>query len=372
MLNITKKGDIKLGQKIKIRLLCVLAAILISYIFVYLVSAIGCKNPIKAFGISFDAIGALFRGTFKNTYSLKSFLREFTILLGISLALIPAYKMKFWNVGAQGQILMGALMASIIMIYCNQLPNGVLITVMLLGAILVGALWGVIPAVFKALFNSNETLFTLMMNYIAIQFVVFATENWRGEKSAPNIFNMGTKKGWLPTLGDPIVLPLVFVLLLMVGIYFYLEKSKHGYEIKVVGESENTARYAGINVKWVTIRTLIISGALCGIIGFFYVSGFDHIISKNTSGSYGFTAIIACWLGAFNPFIMPLYSFIICFLNAGAKNIQSEHISPMLNSYSSEVIILVVILAIMIGEFLTLYNVKFKKKKEIENKEVVE
>ena len=134
----------------------------------------------------------------------------------------------------------------------------------LLAGVAGGALWAVIPAIFKAKWNTNETLFTLMMNYIAIQLVLFATTNWRGDKSSMGIINSVSKVGWLPVLGNAVVLPLIVISILTILMFFYIFKTKHGYEIQVVGGSVRTAQYSGIKVSRVLIRTLIVSGALCG------------------------------------------------------------------------------------------------------------
>ena len=149
-----------------------------------------------------------------------------------------------------------------------------------------GAVWGMIPAFFKAFWNTNETLFTLMMNYVAAQLVNYFIIFWENPKGSNSvgIINRPTKGGWLPALFDwdygwIVVLAAFF----MVAMFFYLRMTKHGYEIAVVGESEKTARYAGINVKKVVIRTLALSGAICGIAGLLIVCGSSHTISTSTA-----------------------------------------------------------------------------------------
>ncbi len=357
LFRIVKRNDTSLKERIIIRAVCVLIAIVLSILFIWIVSG---TNP-------FTAIGIIFSGTFSSILKLKNTMKEVVLLFAIALALIPVFKMKFWNIGAQGQILIGALVSAIIMIYCSSWPNAVLIPVMLVGAIIGGAVWGMIPAIFKAKWGTNETLFTLMMNYIAIKLVGFATENWRGDKSSMGTINMANSKGYFPSIaGNDLIIPLFLVIALMIGMFFYINKSKQGYEVRVVGESVNTAKYAGINVKAVIIRTVLISGAICGVVGFMYVSGFDHTISETTSGGYGFTAIIVCWLSAFNPFIMFFFAFLICFLNKGAVTLKSSHLSPFLNDYSCEFIILVLILFIMASGFFIKYKIVFRKKQTLE------
>ena len=355
---IAKRNDISLKKKIEIKVVCVLGAVLLSIIFIWIVSG---KNPLPA-------VNYIFQGTFKNSIKIWSALQEMVILLAIALALTPAFKMRFWNIGAQGQILMGALMTAVCMIYFKNLPNLAIIAISLVLSILGGALYGFIPAFFKAKFNTNETLFTLMMNYIAVLIVTIFTKMWRGAASSLGQINFTTKLGWLYTIANnQVIVPLICVIVLVVSTYVYLKKTKHGYEIEVVGESVNTARYTGINVKKVIMRTVALSGALCGAIGFFYVAGIDHTLTEATSGSYGFTAIIVAWLSHLNPFLMVFFSFLIVFLNKGGKNLSDSSYSPNLNEYSCEFIVFLIIISILLSEFFTSYRLIFRNSKPKES-----
>lgn len=348
---IAKREELTFWGKAKVRSICIGSAILLSVILLW---AIGQKNP-------FPAIGYIFSGNFGNQYKLSQTLQETALLLGIAIALAPAYEMRFWNVGAQGQVLMGALGCSIVMIYCSALPSGVIVLLSLIVSLAFGALWALIPAFFRAKWNTNETLFTLMMNYIAIQIVSFATLNWKGANSSMGLINSASEKGWLIRLGNnDALLPLIIVAILAILMWVYLNKTKHGYELKVIGESINTARYSGIKVKGTIMRTLALSGALCGLIGFLYVAGIEHKISTDTSGGYGFTAIIVAWLAAFNPAGMASYAFLIVFLNRGALNLKNVSYAPALNEYSCELIVFVIIISIMLSEFFVRYQIHFR------------
>jgi simple sugar transport system permease protein len=362
LVRIAKRNDATLKQKIVMKTVCIGTAVLISILFIWIVSG---KNP-------FPAVGYIFTGTFQNSIKIWASVQETALLLGIALALTPAYKMRFWNIGAQGQILMGGLMTAVSMIYFKTLmPNALVIICGLLLGTLAGGFWAFIPGFFKAKFNTNETLFTLMMNYIAVLIVTIFAKIWQGSASSLGLINSrGTYKhiGWLLTINDnPVIVPLICVLFLAVSTYVYFKKTKHGYETEVVGESVKTAKYTGINVPKVMMRTVALSGALCGIIGFFYVAGIDHTISASTSGSYGFTAIIVAWLSKFNPFVMIFYAFLIVFLNQGGKNLSDQAYSANLNEYSCEFIVFIIILSILLSEFFTNYVLiyrdrnKFKK-----------
>ncbi|MBR3933551.1 MAG: ABC transporter permease [Clostridia bacterium] len=283
------------------------------------------------------------------------------ILLCVALAVTPAFKMKFWNIGAEGQILMGGFAtAACIILVGDKIPSGMLIPTMLVLSVVIGALWGLVPAYFKTKFNSNETLFTLMMNYVAIQIVAYYTLVWSVPKGSgtPRTLELGQ----LPVLfGQKYLINIVVVAVITVLMYIYLKYSKQGYEISVVGESENTARYIGINVKKVTLRTMAISGALCGIAGFLLVAGTDHSLKSDTSGGRGFTAIMVSWLAKFNPIFMVFTSFLIVFLQKGASKISEVY---RLNSSFSDIITGIIIFFIIGSEFFINYKIKLNKKEE--------
>ena len=234
---------------------------------------------------------------------------------------------------------------------------------MILTSIIAGAVWGLIPAIFKAKWNTNETLFTLMMNYIAIQITSYCVALWENPygSNTVGVINSKTNAGWLPTLfGQKYSWNVIIVLALTVLVFLYLKFSKQGYEIAVVGESENTARYAGINVKKVILRTMLISGAICGIAGFIGVAGVDHTISTNTAGGRGFTAIIIAWLAKFNTLTMILMTTLIVFLDQGATQIVSEYSKLGINDYVAEIIKGIILFFILGSEFFVNYRLIFR------------
>lgn len=312
-------------------------------------------NPLEFFKEMID-------GSFGSSRKFLKMLQEVAILLCISLAVTPAFKMKFWNTGAEGQVLVGALATAACMKYlCDTMTGFMLYVVMFVCSVIAGMVWGIIPAFFKAHFKTNETLFTLMMNYIAIQLVAFMIAVWVPSGSqVVGVINRETKLGWLPDLfGQKYLINVLIVLLITVIVYIYLKYSKHGYEISVVGESENTARYIGIDVKKVILRTMAVSGAICGIAGFLLVAGTDHSISTETAGGDGFTAIMVSWLAKFNPFVMMFTSFIISFLEIGASEIAT---SFNLNESVAEILTGIIIFFIIGSEFFINYKVSFRAK----------
>lgn len=354
LVRIVKRDATSMKHKISIRLIAVLLALVVDALFIYFITGL---NPLAVYT-------TMFNGTFSTPMRFSWAMRDLASLLLIGVALAPAFKMRFWNVGAEGQVLVGALATAAIMVYYGgKVPSPVLYTLMLITAVCAGALWGFVPAWFKAKFGTNETLFTLMMNYVAIQIVACCVNIWRGQASGLGKLNMKSKAGWFPQFfGQRYNINLIVVVLLVVLMYCYLRYSKQGYEIAVVGESENTARYAGINVGKVIIRTMIISGALCGLTGFLIVGGRDQTISTSTAGGNGFTAIIVAWLSKFNTFYMALISFLLIFLEKGAGEIASAY---NLNDFASDIIAGIILFFILGSEFFITYKPIFRGGKHI-------
>ena len=330
----------------------VLALLLCAVVIVLLTG----YNPIEVY-IS------MFEGSFATSRKVWNMLQKLSMLLCVSLAVTPAFKMKFWNIGAEGQTLIGGLASAACMIYFgDKLPQAALLPLMAVTSIAAGLIWGLIPAFFKAQFNTNETLFTLMMNYVAMQLVSFCIVFWENPKDSNNVgvINSSTHSGWLPSIADQkYLINILIVIALTVIMYIYLKYSKHGYEISVVGESQNTARYVGISVKHVILRTMALSGALCGIAGFLLVSGTDHTINTSLVGGIGFTAIMVSWLAKFNPILMALASFIIVFLERGSGEIATAF---RLNDSISDILTGIILFFIIGCEFFVRYKVHLRTK----------
>ncbi len=316
--HIVKRDAVVWYKSYLIRAVAIIASLLVSAVVITLLTK---KNPIEIYS-------SMLSGAFGSSLRIWSLLQNVAVLLCIALALTPAFKMKFWNCGGEGQVLVGGLATvSVMMFLGDSLPYPVLLIVMIAASVLAGIIWAVIPAFFKAKWNTNETLFTLMMNYVAIQLVAFFLKYF--VKSGSGILTPMPEHGLPVIFNQPYLLNIITVAVLTVLVYIYLKKTKHGYEISVVGESENTARYIGINVPKVIIRTLVVSGALCGIAGLILVGGTNHTISTTTAGGRGFTAIMVSWLAKFNPVYMVLTSFLIVFLEKGAGQISTDFRLPV-------------------------------------------
>ena len=357
LFHVAKRDDMAWWQAWLVRAVAIIGSIFI----------MSCVSMIFSNVSLSETFEIMFRGVFGrietgSTVMLWKYLQQIAILLCLSLALTPAFKMKFWNCGAEGQALMGGLAAMIVMIELGgKIPAVPLMMIIVVVSILAGAIWGVIPAIFKAFFNTNETLFTLMMNYIATQIIAYYVYIKGGGSNVIQPVEYGN----FPVIGtNKYLVNIVIVAILTVLMFVYLKFSKQGYEISVVGESQNTARYIGINVKKVVIRTMCISGALCGVAGLLLVSGTDHTIRTDTVGGQGFTAIMMSWLGQFNPFIMVVMTSIIIFLKLGAGKLAD---TCRLNASFADIFIGIVILCVVGCEFFIRYTIKFRHHKKEEN-----
>lgn len=353
---ITKRDTITMWQSWLVRIAALLLALAVCAAIIY---SIVHLNPIKIYA-------AMFEGNFGSEKRMWVGLRDMAMLLCIGIGLAPAFKMRFWNIGAEGQILVGGLATAAVMIYFGRtLPTYLILMISFVASCTIGAIWGGIPAFFKAKYNTNEVLFTLMMNYVAIQFTAYFVAMWENPfgSNTVGIINQMTKAGWFPTLfGQKYMLNVIIVTTLIFLMYAYLRYSKQGYEISVVGQSENTAKYIGINVKLTVVRTMMLSGAIAGLAGFIAVSGASHTISTSTAGGRGFTAIIVAWLAQFNTFVMVLVAGLLVFLEKGSTQIASQY---NLNDYVSQMITGIILFFILGSEFFIKYRLIFRSGKEV-------
>ena len=360
LIHITKRADIDPKLAWTIRIGSIVAALILCAAVTTVATGL---DPISVYG-------KMFEGAFGSERKIWILGKELAVLLLISLALTPAYKMKFWNLGGEGQVMIGALATAACMIYLGKtLPNGILILIMLIAAVAAGAIWAAIPAFFKARWNTNETLFTLMMNYVAIQLVAYYIIVWEVPKGSGKvgIINGDTEAGWLPILGGQrYLLTILVAVAFTIFMHIYLTKSKHGYEIAVVGESPETARYVGIKVPRVIIRTLLLSGGICGLTGWLMVAGSDHTITTTLAGGRGFLGIMVAWLAQFNAIAMVAATLLLVFMSRGAVQIST---SFGLNESFGDILTGIILFFIIGSEFFINYQIHFrtggKKAKEV-------
>ena len=352
LFHISKRATLPWYQSWAIRGGAIVLALIVCALVTMLMTG---ENPIGVYK-------TILTGAFGTTRKTWVTFQNLAILLGISLAVTPAFKMRFWNIGAEGQVLIGGLATAACMIcLADKMSNGAVILCMILASLAAGALWGFLPAFFKAKWNTNETLFTLMMNYIATQLAAYYIIVWEVPKGSGKIgiINQSTEIGWLPRIGgNQYLLNILVVAVLTVLMYVYLNYSKHGYEIAVVGESQRTASYAGIKVDRVIIRTMVLSGAVCGLMGLLLVGSTNHTLSTTIVDGRGFTAVMVSWLAKFNPIAMIFTSLLLVALDRGASEISSVF---GLNHSFSDILTGIILFFIIGCEFFINYQVSIRK-----------
>lgn len=361
-MHISKRDTISRSKAWSIRAIAILLALIVDGIIIY---AIVKMNPLKVYV-------SLASGAFGTSKRMWFTIRDCMILTCIAIGLAPAFKMRFWNVGAEGQMLVGGIATAFWMInFAGKMNTVMLFLCMAISAIVAGGIWGLIPGFFKAKWNTNETLFTLMMNYIAIQLTSFAVSKWEnppGSNSIGTINSKGDVKyvGWIGNMfsdgyNKDFMWTVIIVLILAALVYLYLKYTKHGYEIAVIGESENTARYAGMNVGWIIMRTMFLSGAIAGVVGFLLVSGANNTLYSGVAAGAGFTAITVAWLAQLNPFAMVGISALLAVLQKGADTLNTQMSIPV----SLSDVITGVLLFFMLGcEFFINYRLIFRGAEE--------
>lgn len=313
----------------------VVAAFIVSGIIFKLIGG----QPIRAFGFFLKAtVGSI--PVFTDT------LVKATPLIFVGLACTVAFKMKLWNIGAEGQFYIGAWLATTVImvpIVPETTPKILVLALMMIFGMIGGAIWGFVPGLLKARFGVNEIITTLMLNYIAISwnnYWIFDRWSDAGFQMTPTF----DKTAWLPRLADyareirafsGITLHLGFVLALLctILIWWVLQRSRWGYEIKMIGDNPEAARYAGINIMRNVILVMMLSGALAGLAGTVEITGVVHRLQEKISPGYGFTGIIVAWLAKLNPVAVILVSILFGALIVAGREIQPSGMSQMLQGF---------------------------------------
>lgn len=344
MIKIIKREDVDKKFTTIIRI----SAVLFSLIFAGMFIAFIGYNPVKVFTqMFFGAVGTHMR--------LQETINKVTPLVITSLGMLVAFKMKFWNIGGEGQITMGALGASFIALnYGDKIHKLPLIISMIVASVVFGGIWALIPAIFKVKFGTNETIFTLMLNYIAIKIVQYLQFGpWKDPAAT------GFPK--IPTFNQNAVLPQIFgvhigiimAMVLLIFIYVFIKYTKKGYEIQVVGESMNTAKYAGMNVNFIILFAITLSGGLCGLAGMVQASAMEKTLSYTLSAGYGYTAIITTWLSNLKPNYILLTSIAFAILLQGGTFVQ---VSMQIPSAVSGMIQGIILFFVLGSEFFIKYK----------------
>lgn len=332
---------------------------LVSIIFAFIIGAVFLKlegySPLKVYTM-------IFNGAFGTSYGIsETFVKAIPLML-CSLGVAVAFKMKLWNIGAEGQFYVGALFASYVALFHGNLPSYIMLPTMFLAGMLGGAFWAVLAAIPRAIWNVNETITTLLMNYIGILWVDYLVYGpWRDPKG----FNFPLSAPFpeaaiLPTIPTSRVhIGLVIAILAAVVIYIIFRYTRWGYEIRVIGESPDAAKYAGMNSKLNIIAVLALSGALAGIAGMTEVSGITQRLQHGISPGYGYSAIIIAWLSKLHPAIIIFVSILFGALLVGGYSIQTLGVSSAIVSMLQGAILFFV----LGGEIFNTHTLRFRKRK---------
>ena len=342
-IRISKRAEVGTKKAVLFRAVSVAAAIIAGGLFILCIG----YNP-------FSVYGTIIKGAFSTSMAFQATVKVMIPLLISSLGVTLAFKMKFWNIGAEGQIIAGAICASYFALFHADLPHFLLMIIMFAAGIIGGGLYGLIPAFFKAKFGTNETLFTLMLNYIALYVIVWLRDGaWADPESGgfPKIARF-VSNAQLDKVGG-IQVGWIIGLILTVIVFIYLKYTKHGYEISVVSESHATARYAGMNPKKIMLRTMFLSGAVCGIAGMVQATGSDMTLATSVAGGVGFTAIIVAWLAQLEPIAILIVSFLFAVLEKGSSVMQSTF---GLSTYCADVLQGIILFFVLAGEFFIRYK----------------
>lgn len=356
LIKISKRQNLALGYK----LLLTIGAILLSLVLGGILLACLGYNPV-------DFYVQMILGNFKNSSYLKLMVRVLIPLLITSLGVSLAFKMRFWNIGAEGQFIVGALIAmTFSLLIGDSLPSPLGAIIIVLLGTLGGGLYALFVAVLKVKFGTNETLMTLMLNYVALYIASYTlkTDFYAVQGQGVPAFKVIAESLWLTeiNIGKFSFDTALFVAVALVVIMFvYFKQSKQGYELNVVGDSPNTAKYAGMKVKWIIVRTMFLSGAIIGMAGALKLCGSSagHTFSANITGGVGWTSIIVAWLAKLNPIGILIASLLMSILERGCAFART---SLGISESMSDVLQGIILFTVLASDFFINYKVSFRKK----------
>lgn len=312
-------------------------------------------NPLEVFG-------RIISGSLGSAYRFRETVNKAIPLGVLSLGTAVAFRMKFWNIGQEGQFYLGAYGASLAAFAFPNLPSPLLLPLMFLAGLVFGGLWALIPALLKIRFSTSETLVTLMLNYIALKWISFLQYTmWKDPQALgfPKIASF-SPNAVLPSLFG-IHIGWIIALVLAAALYALLKRTKLGYEIDVIGESEATARYAGMGVFRITVIAIALSGGLCGVAGMMQASAVERSLSDQLSGGLGFTSVIVTWLARLEPHVILIIAFLFSLLIQGGNFLQSSLQIPASISLVLQGIIIFFVLG---SEFFIRYRLVWSRNKE--------
>lgn len=355
MFKVIKRGEMSSVSRVGVQIAGVVLALVAAAVFLLFVGL----NPLEVYA-------EMIKGSYATPYRIRQTIIMAVPLIIISLGIAVAFRMKFWNIGAEGQVLMGGFMGAYFAYHFAQWPKPALLLVMLAAGLIGGGLWALIPGILKARFNCSESITTLMLNYVALGWVKYLQYGpWKDPKA------MGMPK--MPLFESNAVLPNVFgvhigwiiALVLVIAVYIFMNYSKKGFEIAILGESEDTARYAGVNIRRTMLLAVFLSGALSGLAGVIQASAVNTQLSVGLANGIGYTAIITAWLSGLSAPVIVLVCVLFATLTQGGSYIQTVFGIPAAAAQILQALILFFVLG---SNFFTRYKIVRKaavKKEEV-------
>ena len=313
---------------------------------------------------------AMVRGAFGSSYALSETLVVAIPLMLTSLGVAIAFRMRFWNIGAEGQLVFGGIAAAgVALHFADFIPGGLLLPAILLAGMVAGALWAGIPAALKAYLGVDETLTTLMLNYVAI---LFASYLYYGAWRDP--MGMGfpgtarfVEDAWLPRFFGRAHYGLIFAVIGAIILWFIFNRTRWGFELKIIGENKTAAKYLGIKIAGNIVLALLLSGALSGLAGATQVAGIFRRLQTGLAAGYGYTAIIIAWLSQLNPIAVLFVSVLMGALFVGGDQVQMMMGLPSAVGFVLQGLILFPMLAGMLFTEYRLRIVRTEKSQPVES-----
>ncbi|MFN2282776.1 MAG: ABC transporter permease [Anaerolineae bacterium] len=326
-----------------------IVSFIVSLIFGAVLLAVSGANP-------FATYAAMAKGAFGSWYGITETLVKAIPLMLTGLAVSVAFRMRFWNIGAEGQLTLGGVAAAGVALFWSQgLPGWTVLPLAILAGIVAGALWSGIPALLKAYLKVDETLTTLMLNYVAI---LYSEHLYYIAWRAPG-YNSGTAKfpetAWLPQIAGRANAGLIFAIILAILLWLVFKYTRWGFELKIIGENQTAARYLGINIARNIVLALLLSGALSGLAGACEVLGLSRRLQQGLSVGYGYTAIIVAWMAQLNPIVILFVAILMAALLVGGDQIQMKMRLPASVGLVLQGMILIPMLA---GTIFTEYRIR--------------